>query len=78
MVVSEPDNLGTKKIKDKPLWTVGIPMETRSLSRCILALVSAISTCKHALAILKENCVTTNYSTKHAQVLKQNLLHNFY
>jgi Fe-S oxidoreductase len=51
---SEPDHLGTKEIKSRSLWKVGIPMETRSLSRCNSALFSTCSACRRASAVLKK------------------------
>jgi len=41
--VSEHDHLGTKEIKNISLWTVGVPVEIRRLSRCNSALVSTNS-----------------------------------
>jgi len=58
--VSEPDHLGTKEIKDRSLWTVGISMETRSLSRCNSALFSTNSAFIRASAMFK-NYVSVLY-----------------
>jgi hypothetical protein len=47
-------------------------MKIRSLSRCISGLVSAISASKRSLAMkLGKLKVTTNCSTKYAQVVKR-------
>jgi len=36
---SDPDHFGSKEIRDKSLCTVGVPMDKRSLSLVISALV---------------------------------------
>jgi len=66
--VSEPDHLGTKEINDRSLWAVGVPMETRSLSRCNSALVSTNSVCRRASAMLK-NHVSVLYEISNFTIL---------
>lgn len=58
--VSEPDHLGTKEIKDRSLRTVGIYMETRSLSHCNSALFTTNSACRRASVMFK-NYVSVLY-----------------
>jgi hypothetical protein len=58
--VYEPDHLGNKEINDRYFWTVGVPMETQSLSRCNSTSVSTNLACKRASARLK-NYVSVLY-----------------
>ena len=51
--VSVLENFGIKKFKDRSLWTVGVPTETRSLSHRNSALVSANLACRHASAMFR-------------------------
>jgi len=51
---SDPDHFGIREIKDKSLWTVGVPRAIQSLNFWISAPESANSSCRRVVSVMIE------------------------